>query len=63
MMNYLFMPQVTIWEEIKTAATGDDYIQRVTTLAETQPAGPYTPKNGLVFYNGRVVVPHQYVKN
>ncbi|KAH9685457.1 hypothetical protein KPL70_013962 [Citrus sinensis] len=59
MMNYLFVPQVTVWEEIKTAATGDDYIQQVTTLAETQPTGPYTTKNGLVFYNGRVVVPHQ----
>ncbi|KAH9668238.1 hypothetical protein KPL70_021339 [Citrus sinensis] len=50
---------VTVWEEIKTAATGDDYIQQVTTLAETQPTGLYTTKNGLVFYNGRVVVPHQ----
>ena len=45
MMNYLFVPHVTVWEEIKTAATGDDYIQQVTTLAEAQPTGPYTTKN------------------
>ncbi|KAH9717133.1 hypothetical protein KPL71_021710 [Citrus sinensis] len=32
---------VSIWNEIKTAAQDDDYMQQITHQALTQPAGPY----------------------
>lgn len=46
-------------EEIKTAAEEDEYMKRVTTIAQNQTAEPYTTRNGLVFFNGKVVVPQK----
>ena len=37
----------------------DSYIQFLTCLANTQPAGPYAWRNGLLFFKGKVVVPSQ----
>ena len=34
-LNNLFVLQVSIWEQIKHAATDDDYIKRITALAQT----------------------------
>ena len=40
-LNNLFVLQVSIWEQIKYAAANDDYIKRITALAQTQDTGPY----------------------
>jgi len=56
-LNNLFVPRFDIWEEIKQAATGDDYMAVVSNLAQTQPEGPFTQRNGLIFFKGRIVVP------
>lgn len=40
-ISYLFVPQITLWNEIKTVAGEDEYMQQITMLATTQPAGPY----------------------
>ena len=56
-LNSLFVAQVSIWNEIKTAAQDDDYMQQITHQALTQPTGPYFMRNGLIFFKGRVVVP------
>jgi hypothetical protein len=56
-LNNLFVPQFDIWEEIKQPATGDDYMVVVSNLAQTQPEGPFTQRNGLIFFKGRIVVP------
>lgn len=55
-LNHLFVPQVSLWGEIKKAMHEDDYLKKIAQQAETQPDGPYTAKNGLIFFKGRVVV-------
>jgi hypothetical protein len=49
-LNHLFVPQLDIWEEIKQAATEDKYMVVVSNLAQTQPEGPFTQRNGLIFF-------------
>ena len=49
-LNHLFVPQLDIWEEIKQAATEDKYMAVVSNLAQTQPEGPFTQRNGLIFF-------------
>ena len=58
-LNHLFVPQVSLWEEIKKAMHEDDYLKKIAQQVETQPDGPYTAKNGLIFFKGRVVVPRK----
>ncbi|KAA8525409.1 hypothetical protein F0562_007264 [Nyssa sinensis] len=56
-LNVLFVLQAQIWEEIKTAAEGNAYMDRIGKLAATKPGLPYTKRNGLILYKNRVVVP------
>ncbi|KAA8543343.1 hypothetical protein F0562_021162 [Nyssa sinensis] len=56
-LNVLFISQAQIWEDIKTAAEGDAYMDRIGKLAATKPGLPYTKRNGLILYKNRVVVP------
>jgi hypothetical protein len=56
-LHNLFVPQLAIWEEIKHATTTDDYMAVVSNLVQTQPKGPFTVRNGLFFFKGRIVVP------
>ncbi|KAL3597323.1 hypothetical protein D5086_008960 [Populus alba] len=56
-LHNLFVPQLAIWEEIKHAATTDDYMAVVSNLVQTQLEGPFTARNGLFFFKGRIVVP------
>jgi hypothetical protein len=44
-LHNLFVPQLAIWEEIKHAATTDDYMAVVSNLVQTQPKGPFTARN------------------
>ncbi|KAH9783665.1 hypothetical protein KPL71_009410 [Citrus sinensis] len=58
-LNYLFVPQVALWEEIKSAAKEDEYMRKIARIAQNQAAGPYSSRNGLMFFKGNVVVPHK----
>lgn len=58
-LQAIFTPQVTLWDEIKAAATTDTYIQQMGRLAVENPAGSYTWRNGLLLYKGRIIVPDQ----
>ena len=58
-LNYLFVPQVALWEEIKSAAKEDEYMRKIARIAQNQAAGPYSSRNGLMFFKGKVVVPHK----
>lgn len=39
-LNYLFVPQVALWEEIKSAAKEDEYMRKIARIAQNQAAGP-----------------------
>jgi len=56
-LNHLFIPQVSLWEDIKHAATTDHYIKTKGRLANALPEGQYKWCHGLLFYKGTVVVP------
>lgn len=58
-LNYLFVPQVALWEEIKSAAKADEYMRKITMIAQNQAAGPYSSPNRLMFFKGNVVAPHK----
>lgn len=58
-LNYLFMPQVAIWEEIKRATSEDEYIKKIAQITQTQAAGRYSVRNGLIFFKDKVVVPRK----
>lgn len=48
------MPQIDFWNEIKQAATGDEYMTAVNKLVQSPPEGPFTQRNGLTFLKGRM---------
>ncbi|KAJ0041051.1 hypothetical protein Pint_26953 [Pistacia integerrima] len=56
-LDALFMSQVEIWEEIKKAAVGQAYMERIGKLAMDNPGAPYSWRNELVLYKNRVDVP------
>ena len=58
-LNALFVLQVKIWEEIKTASADDAYMACISKLTTIKPDLPYTNCHGLIFYKNRVVVPPQ----
>ena len=53
------MPQVAIWEEIKRATSEDEYIKKIAQITQTQAAGRYSVRNGLIFFKDKVVVPRK----
>ncbi|KAL9437883.1 hypothetical protein AB3S75_023702 [Citrus x aurantiifolia] len=57
LLYLLFVPQIAIWDEIKEATSSDEYMQKILTVAQNQTPGPYTVRNGLLFFKERVVVP------
>ena len=50
---------MALWEEIKAAAKEDEYMRKIAMIAQNQAAGPYSSRNGLMFFKGKVVVPHK----
>ncbi|KAH9680552.1 hypothetical protein KPL71_026590 [Citrus sinensis] len=57
LLYLLFVPQIAIWDEIKEATSSDEYMQKILTIDQNQTPGPYTVRNGLLFFKERVVVP------
>ncbi|KAA8538316.1 hypothetical protein F0562_027861 [Nyssa sinensis] len=53
----IFLPQISLWEDIKEAAKEDPYIQSMGRVALEQPGGSYTWRHGLLLYKGKVIVP------
>jgi hypothetical protein len=60
--NLLFVPQFTLWDDMKRAAQDDPYMQQVNHRSTIDPTSPYSRQNGLCFYKQRVVVP-QAIRN
>jgi hypothetical protein len=54
---YTYVPEVSLWDEIRKALEIDSYIQSTSDMAKTHPERSYTWRNGLLFFKGRVVVP------
>lgn len=62
LLNPLFVSQVTLWDDMRTAAQDDAYMQQVSRQSTIDPTGPYLMRNGLCFYKTRVIVP-QPIRN
>lgn len=56
-LNPLFAPQFTLWDDMKKATQNDPYMQEVSHRSTTYPTSPHSMQNGLCFYKQRVVVP------
>lgn len=56
-LNHLFVPQISLWREIRKAALEDEYLKQLMQQIETQSDSPYTAKSGIIFFKGRVVIP------
>lgn len=56
-LNALFVPQVSLWEDIKKASTGHPYMEQIIQQTWNSPGKPYTWQDGVVFFKTRVVVP------
>ena len=54
---YTYVPEVSLWDEIRKALEIDSYIRSTSDMAKTHPKRSYTWRNGLLFFKGRVVVP------
>lgn len=55
-LHNIFFLQVSIWEDIKQAATKDPYIQLMGCKTTDHPEGPYAWRQGLLFFKGKVVI-------
>lgn len=56
-LDAIFIPQSSIWNDLRVLRDTDPYLQRVGKLAETNPGKPYALKNGLICYHNRVIIP------
>lgn len=56
-LNTLYAPSVTIWEELRQLAQTDPYLLRIGKAATANPGKPYAWKDGLLCYNNRIVIP------
>ncbi|KAA8544712.1 hypothetical protein F0562_019441 [Nyssa sinensis] len=57
-LHHLSCPQVALWDDIKKAMQTDNVLLSKKASATTNPVGPYTWRHGLLFFQGRVVVPN-----
>lgn len=55
-LYHIFIPQVSLWEEIKQAIKEDQYIHLIGHVAMDQPKGAYAWLNGLLLYKGKVII-------
>ncbi|KAL9448142.1 hypothetical protein AB3S75_015587 [Citrus x aurantiifolia] len=55
-LSVLFVPQVGLWEDIKSVAKAHPYMDFLYQLTLTNPGKPYSWRNGLIFYKTGVVV-------
>ena len=56
-LDHLHLPTISVWDEIRKAYEEDPYIQLVAQLAKTQTEEPYTQRQGLFYFKGRVLIP------
>lgn len=56
-LDAIFIPQSSIWNDLRGMTKTDPYLLRVGKLAETNPGRPYEWKNGLICYHNRVIIP------
>ncbi|XP_035545952.1 uncharacterized protein LOC118348436 [Juglans regia] len=56
-LHGIFIPQASLWEEIKQAAATDPYVNSKGRLATDQPNGPYKWRHGLLLFKDKVVIP------
>ena len=56
-LNHLHLPTISVWDEIWKAYKEDPYIQLVAQLAKTQTEEPYTQRQWLFYFKGRVLIP------
>ncbi|KAF5475537.1 hypothetical protein F2P56_007335 [Juglans regia] len=56
-LHHLHVPEVIVWDEIKKAYEGDSYIQSLTRMENAQLEGPYAWCNGLLLFEGTMVIP------
>lgn len=56
-LDAIFVPQSSLWEDIKVLIQTDPYLQRIGHLATAKPGQPYEWRDGLIYYRNRVVVP------
>jgi len=54
---YTYVPEVSLWDEIRKALETDSYIRSTSDMAKTLPERSYTWRNGLLWFKGRVVIP------
>lgn len=57
LLNSIFISQVSLQDDIRKVAEIDLYMKKKFQRAANDPTNNYVVKNGLCFYNKRVVVP------
>ncbi|KAL8115463.1 hypothetical protein AgCh_022090 [Apium graveolens] len=55
-IHSLYVPESSIWEEIKAEISTSPYLIKLGDLATQNPGNPYTWKNGLLYYKSRVII-------
>ena len=50
LLNPLFIPKVTLWDDIRRVANDDLYMQQMSNQSTMDPTGPHSLQNGLCFY-------------
>lgn len=56
-LNSISVPHNAIWEELRALANTDPYLLRLSTTVVAKPGHQYVWRDGLLYYNNRVVAP------
>lgn len=56
-LHQLFYPKVSLWDQIRKAATSDPYVSSKQTEATSTGNNFYSSWDGLLLYKGRVIIP------
>uniref|UniRef100_A0A0D3C3B2 Reverse transcriptase domain-containing protein n=1 Tax=Brassica oleracea var. oleracea TaxID=109376 RepID=A0A0D3C3B2_BRAOL len=59
-LNTVYTQQTDFWDDLREATTTHPYLLRLGHLADENPGGPYVRRNGMIYFNNRLVIPHDF---
>lgn len=58
-LDALWVPQTSLWDNIRSTIQTHSYLQQIDKLAIDNPENPYSMRSNLIYFKNRIVIPPQ----